>query len=854
MTRLTLIILALFCTSTLFSANDGFFIKPEANWIVPVSFELDDHLISKNKSNGASYLLLDFQENVEQAELFQHHAIIINEETGIQNYSDLWIDYDLSYQEIYFHKLVIHRGDRQLDRLKIDDFKVTRNETDLSQSIYNGGYTAGIFLEDIQVGDVIEYAYTIKGRNPVFDGQYFSTFYMEFGVPVNKLSLQITFSRDRAIDYKLFGSVEKPEKRISKGLVTLAWELSDLSEVIANTELPSWYIPFARVQLSEFSRWAEVIDWGEKLFPPVDIKGSSLEQKFIDLTKGMERENEKINALIRFVQDEIRYVGIEVNVNSHKPQPPVDVFSKRFGDCKDKSYLLVTLLRQMGVKAWPAFVNSVIKHGVKEYLPSPTVFNHAIVGIQQGEELYFVDPTFSNQKGDFTQTYNGNYQSALLLDDNWQEPVDMRVRSSEKIIIHELIEASDTLLPARFIVESTYMGSEADQIRTAFRSQTPKEQETTYLNFYSYVYPRMRMVNAIEVNDNQAENVIFTKEQFEIDEFWTYNSSSSVKDYTSIITPINLRHFISEPSQTNRQMPFTVYHPIEIENRIEFNHPNETVVEEVEGEINNASFNFSYKVTQAGKKTIFDYKYKSLKDHVTVAEFNNYHRDVEKLISTTWYEYTYGQNGKGNGDSSTNLLMVVISVFFVLFVGYAFSNLYRRDADINSLSVEPLKIGGWLIFPTIGLILAPFLSIYYIIEADYFNQTSWDFISSTSSLGYNQIWTVAFLIELLGNLFFLVYVFFLLLLLFKRRTIFPVHYIVLRILNLLFVIFHLFLTGMIDSEYFEASNSVARALIGPVVAVGVWVPYMLVSQRVKDTFVLKFNEAKHRIYNTEGNS
>ena len=247
------------------------------------------------------------------------------------------------------------------------------------------GITAGINIEDVQAGDIIEYAYTIKGENPIFGGNYFGEFGLEFSVPVNKYFLRILFPKNRHINYKLIKSTQQaPKQSLYNGQTSLTWELSNITEVVANSNTPPWYITYGEVQLSEFSTWKEVIRWGKLLYPKFNIKNSTLEKKLIALTKGQNNLDDKINNIIRFVQDEIRYVGIEVNENSHKPHSPLDVYSKRFGDCKDKSYLLVTLLQSIGVKAWPVYVNTNLQQTVSNFLPFPTVFNHVIVAVLIG--------------------------------------------------------------------------------------------------------------------------------------------------------------------------------------------------------------------------------------------------------------------------------------------------------------------------------------------------------------------------------------------------------------------------------------------------------------------------------------
>ncbi|MFC2104445.1 DUF3857 domain-containing protein [Bacteroidota bacterium] len=843
MNRFILLLTVILNFPNLLSAENQFYIKPKAKWVQEINYDKNFHLYNDNKEDGGTYLLIDFQQNVESQEIYQHFVVRIDEETGIQNYSDLWIDYDPSYQQLQFHELIIHRNKQVLNRLVKDDFNIVQNETELERKIYSGNYSAGINIQDVQVGDIIEYAYTIKGENPIFGGKYFNWFNLEYSVPINKLFLQVTYPKNRPINYKLIESDHQPEKTVKDNQITLKWELNNVEEVVPNSNIPTWYIAFDKVQFSEFASWADVVNWSKPLYKTIDIKDTPLEQKFNELTKGQKNVSKKIDKLIHFVQDEVRYVGIEVNEHSHKPHDPIEVFTKRFGDCKDKSYLLVTLLRHLGVEAWPAYVNSSLKHNINLLLPSPIDFNHVIVAFEHDKQMYFIDPTLSSQRGSFKNVYNGNYRSALVLSDRYNEPVDMPLNSIEKIIIQENIDVTDTLKPAKFSIVSTYYGSEADRIRSTFKNQTLKELKNSYLNFYDFIYPNMRVVDDFKTEDNEKENIFKVYENYEIDKLWNFNNSEGINDYVAYVNATNLEYYVSTPSQKNRTMPFALYSPIEIENHIEFDIHKDISIDEDKGEINNPNFKFTYHVKVKGTTVVFDYTFKTLKDYVSVEELDQYYKDIDKISNLIWYEFTFGDKSE-LGENGINWLMLVLATFFIIILIFFASKLYQRDIEVASFNQDSLPIGGWLVLPVIGLVISPIVVSYHIITGGYFDNSGWEFISSVDSSGYNVVWSVTFVLELLMNCIFLVYTVFLIVLLFKKRTTFPIHYVSFRVINLLFIIVDAILLTQINSEYFDNTavdyKNISRAVIGA----AIWIPYMLTAQRVKDTFVKKYKKSE----------
>src|SRR5262249_5331409 len=96
---------------------------------------------------------------------------------------------------------------------------------------------------------------------------------------------------------------------------------------------------------------------------------------------------------------EIRYFSVSLGESSHRPTAPSAVLKRRYGDCKDKSLLLIALLRALGIEAHPVLLTIGQPRGLDKALPSPQLFNHAIVQVKLGGEAYYLDPTRLGQHG-----------------------------------------------------------------------------------------------------------------------------------------------------------------------------------------------------------------------------------------------------------------------------------------------------------------------------------------------------------------------------------------------------------------------------------------------------------------------
>lgn len=110
------------------------------------------------------------------------------------------------------------------------------------------------------------------------------------------------------------------------------------------------------------------------------------------LTKGRSSREAKMAALVEYLNHEIRYTGIEFDESSVVPHTPAETLSRRYGDCKDKSLLLVALLRAVDIPANLALLNVDEDLDVTSELPGMGLFNHAIVYVP-GEPALWIDAT-----------------------------------------------------------------------------------------------------------------------------------------------------------------------------------------------------------------------------------------------------------------------------------------------------------------------------------------------------------------------------------------------------------------------------------------------------------------------------
>lgn len=127
--------------------------------------------------------------------------------------------------------------------------------------------------------------------------------------------------------------------------------------------------------------WEAVGRWYEEILAPVSRGAEPVRAKARELTAGLAGQREKIEALADFARRQVRYVAVEVGIGGYRPAAPQQVMERLWGDCKDKAVLLIDLLREVGIEAYPALIRLDPQGRVDREFASPYQFNHLIVAV-----------------------------------------------------------------------------------------------------------------------------------------------------------------------------------------------------------------------------------------------------------------------------------------------------------------------------------------------------------------------------------------------------------------------------------------------------------------------------------------
>jgi hypothetical protein len=561
--------------------NKEYVLESMPNWVVEKQYEIDH---SSPHAQAIQYLLVDQQYRLlskvseDPPQYYRRFAMRLLNRAGVSMNSQLEISFNPAYQSLHLHSMKVIRDGVIRELVDSVYIRMVQQEQQLDLDIHDGVVTAVLIPEDIRVGDIIDYSYTIKGRNPIFGTRHFGLSRLNFSAPVDKLGLRILTDSDQFRFRSLGVELESAQQQF-QGMNEYTVLRTNVEKVIDEGETSPEYSPFAWLEFSEYPSWQAVNQWASDLYSDSITENGDVAAVAENLKRQSNSVADYITRSLFFVQNEIRYLGLELGENSHRPRAPREVLSKRYGDCKDKSLLLVTLLKTQGIRAWPALVSTSDRYGIKRGLPSPGAFDHVITLLEFKGKRYWLDGTRLYQAGGLDDLGYTDYGFALVVghENTGLQQMYPELPISNRVDVKEEIIAKDFKEPVILEVSSEYYRNTAEVQRYQFENMSLDRISRDYLEYYNKFYTGIKALGPPTYEDDKSRNRFTVKEVYQIDDFWNkkgpliYNKVYNLSYLDVLKTPkVQQRttpYYLGSPQQVNSV--FKLHYPKKVSLKLE---------------------------------------------------------------------------------------------------------------------------------------------------------------------------------------------------------------------------------------------------------------------------------------------
>lgn len=277
---------------------------------------------------------------------------------------------------------------------------------------YNNYKQLVFSMPGVSVGSVIEYKVVRERSKPVIEGKFSNNFDFQMLNPALLCKYRVVIPKDvelRHLPLNFPKDVQLTPK-ISHGgsKKTYLWECQNMPGMIKEDSMPPWGEVGSRILVTTMDSWEEFSQWWRKQIQRKTEPNEAIRRKLKELTTNLSTTEEKVEAIFDYVKRQVRYVSIDFEKSGYEPQSASEVFENRYGDCKDKSTLLITMLKVAGIPAYYALIPTNDMASLIKGFPYPFQFNHCIVALEKEDGYQFIDTVGEDYRADYLPDYDQN--------------------------------------------------------------------------------------------------------------------------------------------------------------------------------------------------------------------------------------------------------------------------------------------------------------------------------------------------------------------------------------------------------------------------------------------------------------
>jgi tetratricopeptide (TPR) repeat protein len=315
--------------------------------------------------------------------------IRVQSEAGVQQWGQLQEGYNSANERVEIPYVRVLQQDGTVVKAGDDAVQDLSAPIEREAPVYTDYRQKHITVPGLRPGDVLEYDMVTVIHTPLAAGQ----FWTEYEFDKTNIDLDETVDVDvpvgRNLKLKCKPGMD-PTITEANGRRVYHWSSSHLereddSAKAKEDKKKKKHHDDDRpdIQLTTFETWEQIGRWyagleKDRRAPTPDVRAKAQE-----LTKGLNTDLEKTEALYDFVAKNFRYVSLSLGVGRYQPHAASDVLHDQYGDCKDKHTLLASLLEAEGLHADSVLINSSRK--LDPDVPSPSQFDHVITMLPMGQ-------------------------------------------------------------------------------------------------------------------------------------------------------------------------------------------------------------------------------------------------------------------------------------------------------------------------------------------------------------------------------------------------------------------------------------------------------------------------------------
>lgn len=549
-------LVALLLAPGVYAANNLQF-GPPPNWVTPVPLPP----AGEATESAVKYLLANQQIklNPNTVTTYVEYAIRIQTPQGLSTAGTVAIVWNPDTDVLTVNRLEIHRGDKVINVLSSGQtFTIARREVNLDYAALDDTLTAVIEPADLQVGDTLDIAYTLEHTDPILAGTPEAELAIPTTVPISKVYISAIWPSTEPIKWQATKNLTGVQPVHTSNTSGITLTIDNLQPVIQPKDAPTRFLITRRIDFTGFNSWAEVAQRFAPLYQraatlPAD---SPLQAEIAHISSTTPDPKQRAAMALALVENKVRYVFLAMNEGDLVPSSADLTWSRRFGDCKAKTVLLLALLHGLGINAEPVFVNVLAGDGLDTRLPMIQLFNHVLVRTMINDKAYWLDGTrFGDTQLD--RLHEPFYHWGLPLASNESQLVRMLPPppTQPQIQTFYSIDATNGVTqPAALHTEADFYGEAGVLINMRMGNATPAQRDQALRDYWSSLGQEAK-INSVAARYDENKGV----EQLTLNGTLTMDWNGGKHDLSLLSIGSDVE--FKRASGSNQNAPYAVNYP-----------------------------------------------------------------------------------------------------------------------------------------------------------------------------------------------------------------------------------------------------------------------------------------------------
>jgi hypothetical protein len=426
----------------------------------------------------------------------------IYNEQAIDDFSAQHVTYEPGIDSVENIRCAVINGGESIEATE----RYVRQLSDPESRLYYNLEAVMIQVPGLRRGSLLDFSYTLRNRGGAeFRNSYSET--LHIGGPYRTMLYNIALSHpDERPIYMHRRGIEEGAVTVEhvNGSQLFRIRISDRAPVKNEAAMPPRQEILPALYFTSHRDWNDLALWYRSLLRNRMVVSDEMKRDLAAILSTEKKKLEIVRRIYNHVTGSIRYVGFELGIGALQPRSTDQTYHSRMGDCKDIALVLAAMLREAGIDASIALVQTRDRGKVNRSVPSTQGFNHALCHVNL-EGGFFLDGTLNNSSFRELPPEDRDIEALVVNEKSWSfinTGSPLYEESVDSAVTEVIVDAEGG---AAFRRELFKRGNAAALARQDLRDV--KKKERTLNEYWNRIFPGSS-VNSLKVADSSRDNPV----------------------------------------------------------------------------------------------------------------------------------------------------------------------------------------------------------------------------------------------------------------------------------------------------------------------------------------------------------